>query len=800
MAIRFEDDDKRISLSVRDLVERLSPQGDLRLGVMGSQARMAVGRAVHEDEQAARMDEESSYDAEVSVRFSLMVGEWECVIRGRMDGLAEDEDGVFVEEIKSSLLPGEVIEQKSASDWPHWEDQVALYVWLLEAMGRGPASGHLVVISVLDGTRVLLPVEVNLQEVGEMVQQRLEELVRGREDWIGWRTHRAGQPVPFAHSDFREGQLAMAKEAMDAVYRGQQLLLDAPTGAGKTAAVLQGVLEACAKQGWRVFYATAKGTQREMVERTLSRMVEQGMPIRAVSLTAREKLCLNEVVDCRPESCRFAQGHFDRLREGEVLQSTLDESIVPTHRLLGVGESQQLCPHALGNDVAHRADIVVGDYNYVFDPRMSPSWLVPDWDKWVVVVDEAHNLVERARGYASPRLDARLAYEAEYWLADTYGSAATPHARFCKELALWIEGCWVLSDLEQEGEWESSFTEESVQFLASQANELALHYTLLKVRASAVDEDPYQSLLRMFHHFVERLRVAGEETLQLYGHQREGGSWVRLLCLDPSRMMRRQFQDFEAAILMSATLRPAAYHQDLLGLDADRCVYSEHLSGFSTANRGVYLATRVSTAYRDREAHRKKTGELIRSIIEASPGHTAIYYSSYAMLGALAPLTAIEGVLALQQTANMRDADHRLILETLGGEEQPVALHAVLGGLFSEGVDLPAGCLKTVVVVGPALPPVGVEREKIRDWCEERYGEGFAYAFLVPGMSRVIQAAGRIVRSADDRGAVVLVGRRFGWRDYRKMLPEDWAVERVEEPALSVADFWQSADATAELG
>lgn len=799
MAIRYNDEEKRLSLSVRDVLLRAEPRGDLRLAAVSSSARLAMGRAVHADEQAARLDEESTYDAEVSVQFSLVAAGWECTVKGRIDGLMVSESATLVEEIKSTLLPSEVVESRSAADWPEWSGQVALYVWLLESTGRGPANGQLVIVSLADGARVILPVPVDLGEIEALVVARLESLVEEREAWLAWRNTRANSGVPFAHERFRRGQESVAQEVYEAIEQSKQLLLSAPTGTGKTAAVLQGALKAAARRGLRVFFATAKGTQREMVERTLEQMVERELPIRAVSLTAREKLCLNDTVDCRAEACRFAEGHFDRLSESDALRSSWTRSVLSTNSVRQIGETRRLCPHALGGDLAAAADVVVGDYNYVFDPRMNASWFSHGTEDWVVIVDEAHNLVERARSYGSPRLSARLAYEAEYWLADQIGEGSAIHGAFCNRLARAIEDSWVDPDLEKEGEWETDLQEREFLDLMREAEELGIHYALLAGQRRS-PEDPYFELLQSFQRFMNVLRSSGEETLRIYGHSEEEGSWLRLLCLDPSVFLRKRLDALFGLVLMSATLRPAQYHQDLLGLDPERVRIAEFDSGFPSENRGVYLATRVSTAWRDRAKHRERTGELLRRIVEASPGHTAIYYSSYGMLESLAPLCEQEQVRDLLQSSEMSESEREEVRHQLETTEEKVVLHAVLGGVFSEGVDLPQGCLKTVVVVGPGLPAVGVERERIRDWCEERYGEGFQYGFLVPGLSKVIQAAGRVVRSSEDRGAVVLVGRRFGWREYRDLLPPEWVVNRVEDPAESVRQFWASGDESDLLG
>jgi DNA excision repair protein ERCC-2 len=237
-----------------------------------------------------------------------------------------------------------------------------------------------------------------------------------------------------------------------------------------------------------------------------------------------------------------------------------------------------------------------------------------------------------------------------------------------------------------------------------------------------------------------------------------------------------------------------SYHRDLLGLSDGKVVEAEHPSTFPPANRAVFLATRISTAYRDRAAHLNATVAMITNVVAATPGNVAVYYSSYAVMRSMAKEVKVAGRINRMQQPSMSDDERAEFLSNL--TESPhesegyTTLHAVLGGIFSEGVDLPSGALKSIVVVGPALPPVGLERRRISEWCEDRHGDGFSYAFLIPGMAKVVQAAGRLIRRAEDRGAVVLIGRRFGWRDYRALLPDDWSVLRPDDPASAVGDFF----------
>jgi Rad3-related DNA helicase len=454
------------------------------------------------------------------------------------------------------------------------------------------------------------------------------------------------------------------------------------------------------------------------------------------------------------------------------------------------GEEYQVCPHALAMEVSQSADMVIGDYNYAFDPYMGFSTLFRDgWDEWVVLVDEAHNLVGRGRGYGSPGIsqgDADLAVE---WLQESYGSDALAHISIVKEISGIISNYEYEVDSGTETEWEIELNSAEFRGLVERVDRAAVDYLLL--RASRPQEgDLYKEFTRKLKRFVDVLENSGDETLHVYTESLNGSRGLRLVCLDPSVFMRRQFSAFSSAVLMSATLRPMTYHRDLLGLSHDKVIEAEHPSPFPSANRGVFLATRVSTAYRDRTAHLTATVAMISEVVSATPGNAAVYYSSYAVMRSMASKVKVAGRTNRIQQPSMSDDERKAFLSNLTETGGATTLHAVLGGIFSEGVDLPSGSLKSVVVVGPALPPVGLERRRISEWCEDRHGDGFSYAFLIPGMAKVVQAAGRLIRSSEDRGAVVLIGRRFGWRDYRALLPEDWTVFRPDDPASAVEEFF----------
>jgi DNA excision repair protein ERCC-2 len=788
MAVRYDDVQRRLVLGVRDLIEGGRREGHLQLRPAWTlKTRAAAGREVHRVTQAWRAEHDAAYTAEVSVKTVRVVRGWECTIRGRLDGLTVEAGHLVVEEIKSTALPAERLYVTSAEDWPYWQRQVALYLWLLDAMGR-PAQGRLVLVSLVDGSRHVVSVRADLVVLEAQVTRRLEELVFEREDHLAWLQKRREALVPFAHDVPRAGQEALIQVVYDALEGGQQLLLSAPTGTGKTAAVLQATLRHAWGCDRRVFFATAKGTQSTIVEQTLAAMADRGLPLRAVSIRGRERLCLrDEGVDCRAEVCEFATDYHEKLRENKVLEGALTQ-ICDAATLLSLGRRHRVCPHALAMEVARRADVIVGDYNYAFDPDVRLALL--DDDHWVLVVDEAHNLVGRARDYGSGTLSAQVADQVADHLRSQPGNFE-PYARLCEVASELIRDCGlrIESEAPRRG-WEAVVAppKGALRDLRDQVEELALAYALTLVGGA---EDPYTAWSWSLLRFVRRLESAGEETVYIYGEERGRGSTLRMACLDPAPLMGPCLDGFKASVLLSATLRPAEFHRDLLGLQPGRLQIHEAPSPFPPENRRVLLATRISTAYRDRASHRERTAGLIEAIVGAVPGNVAVYYSSFAFLASLEPLIAHPDRTVLIQERGMNDAARKAIVEAFCEVGATCVLHAVSGGILAEGVDWPGGVLRAVVVVGPALPAVSLERSLHQAWCQERYGRGFSYAFWVPGLSRVVQAAGRVIRSPDERGIVVLVGRRFAWREPLALLPADWSPTRSPEPWTEVEAFFQ---------
>lgn len=803
--LRYDDRERVLTLSVLDLVERIGASGHLRLEVVqSSAARMAAGREVHAVYQADRGGQDEAFQAEVRLRHQIGIGEWTVVLWGRVDGLTIEDGRTVVEEVKSTALDADRLYGTRASDWPRYAAQLALYLWMLvEAQpragspglpGEGP-TGRLVLVSLSDGSRHVIGLDPD-ERVAKDAMVVLERLVQDREERLQWMARRQKYVVPEPFDAWRAGQSDVTLAVETALADGKPALVEAPTGMGKTGAVLYAALRYAMGHDKQIFWATARTTQQIVAEAAVARFRAKGLLIRSVTIGARERYCVNSVISCNPETCRFAERYHDKVRERDVLRGLADAGGADAEGLRRAGRADEVCPHELGLDLTGRADVVIGDYNYVFDPGgYLKRAFGEEADRWIVVVDEAHQLVERARGYASPKILAETARKAIQAL-----SAAGPRFAAFQDLAAEI--------LDRMGEAadtaEVVVDEEAViapspriwRDLADRIDEVGLDYALLAADRPLVEpgeEDPWQDLARSVLRFAGCLGEAGENVVPV-AVLRPGEESIGLLCLDPSGWMGPRIADLGGFVGVSATLSPTAFHRDLLGLDPD--VHTVRVaSPFPPENRRVVIAPRVSTAFKDREKQAAPTAALMERCIEAVPGNVAAYFPSFVMLRDIASRWALPGRELLLQEPAMPEARRREWLERLGQSGPPVVLAAVLGGIFAEGIDLAPGALSAVLVCGPALPPVGLERNLLREHYETRYGEGFRYASLVPGMTRVVQAAGRLVRRPEDRGVVVLFDRRFRWREYRELLPTDWEIDVPDDPAAAVLSFFQATRA-----
>lgn len=772
MSLRWDDAARTLDLGVHDLLE--AGERDLRALAMSSRARLAAGVAVHREVQEAAAAADARFQAEVRLKHVVVVREWVCTVHGRVDGLSEEDGRTVLEEIKSSALPSDQLD--AVPGFPAWERQLAWYVHFAVAARMADPIGRLRVVSLLDGAQRLVLVRPDPALEAEL-HARLDGWVLERERRIAWRARRRHEPTVFAHDEARPGQDAIVAAVEAAVAESRHLLLSAPTGIGKTAAVLHGALRAAAARDLRVFWATARTTQQEMVERTLRDMAARGTPVRSATLRAKEKACLNGVVDCRPEVCAYAAGYRERVQEPDATGLTALERLAEVARptaddVATLGRERTLCPYALAADWAEAADVVIGDYNYAFDPDVRGY---ADGKEWVVVVEEAHQLPDRAQGWGSPALPRALVDAALVALPEEGGWAAL--RALAREIGDALEDAALLSVGEVDG---TSIVEAHPRRwadLRDRVDEVALDHALLRAALPPDAPDPWLDLARGVARFADALQRASEETLALWTP--EG---LRLVCRDPSRLLGPVFGAARASVAVSATLHPTWFWRERCGLHPDRVDTLDVEPPFPPENRRVVVVPGISTAYKHRSRDKERIADALERTVAAVPGNAAVFFGSFEQMGELTAEVTWDGRERVMQTPAMAEADRARLLQRMREPGPPRVLCAVLGGVFAEGIDLPGDALSAAIVVGPALPPPGAERSLLQAWYEDRFDQGFELAYVQPGMTRVVQAAGRVVRGPEDRGLVVLLCQRFLRHEFAAYLPSHWDVTRSSKP------------------
>jgi DNA excision repair protein ERCC-2 len=800
MTIRFDQLTRSLWLSVGDLITSAFP-GGMPLVPMLRQ-RAAMGREIHTAHQAEQLAAQPSYRAEVAIQHQLMVDDYTVHIQGRIDGLYDEGNTLIVEEIKSLLVPEEQFSTITLGDYPAYERQLALYVYFLQQRHSGPVRGHLVLVNLADNCQKILVVEPDLRQSEAVLVQCLRHLLARCEARMARAARRRSRLNTF-HFPFptvRPYQDAMMAQVRLAIRDRSCVLLSAPTGVGKTVAALYPALEYALQEGLRLFFVTAKTTQQSLAAETLQRIAQQGVHLTAVHLRAKEKSCLNEVYYCHESVCAFARDYAGKLERSDVVAALLELSIVGPTQCAEAGQRHQVCPFELSLDVALEADVIIGDYNYVFDPGAYLRRFFQDtsYDDCLLIIDEAHNLYARGREYYSPILRQRRVRQLLAYCANELARLFRDFAAFFQALDGLFPRLYAEA-LETPAVGAQTLVDPPLTLFAElrrQLEALMLDYVIYRRRSGPTPGgDPIQDFYYAFGRFCDVLALGGDEFSYLYQHQPDDAAF-KVLCKDAARFLQARLSGFHSVVAMSATLTPFAFYQDVLGFPPERTFTAEFPSPFPPENRKILVIPEVATTYRERQRHAPNIARIIETVVAQRPGHYIAFFPSFEFLRLVRPWLRVPTPCLLEQTEAMTDADRATMLRYLRQDAAaPLLVLAVQGGIFAEGVDYPGETLIGVIIVGPGLPRVDTEQELIRAYYEEKYGRGFAYAYLYPGMNRVIQSAGRVIRSETDVGIIALLDKRFTYTNYAALLPSHWYTSAPRELITrnyqrDLARFW----------
>ena len=781
-----------IKTSVRDLVGFALRSGDLVSGGFASPNRLVEGTRGHQKVQQSRP---ADYQTEVSVSYLVEAGPLALEISGRIDGLMADGETVLVEEIKTTHA---ALDPDRPEIPAHW-GQAKVYAYILAAQNE------------LDRVDVQLTY-VQLDE-WELQEQRqtfsfeelaafFEDLVTRYLEWAriyyAWCQERdqSIDALPFPFPEYRKGQRPLAAATYRNIVAKGRLFAQAPTGIGKTVSVLFPAIKAM-QQGHaeKIFYLTAKTSGRTIAEQTLEEMRRQGLRFKSLTLTARDKICFNpgDEISCDPEQCEFAIGYFDRL--GAALEDIFQQDALTRPVVEAIARQHRVCPFEFSLDLSLWVDAIICDYNYVFDPRVYlKRFFLESSGNYVFLIDEAHNLVDRARDMFSAELHKvevlalkRAVKKDHPGLARKLNDINTYFLKIRRRCA----------QEENNDHWvDRALPEEllpRLQTFCRQAEEI-----LVRHAASPF----WQDLLDFYFQVVGFLRISElfDDHYTTYAEKLDQDVRLRLFCLDPSRLIREALKRGIAAVFFSATLTPLDYFRQILGGEEEDTLQNLD-SPFPREHLHLALGDHIQTTYKMREHTYGDVAAAIAALTGQKRGNYLVFFPSYRYMEEVVQRfsTAHPEVEILVQKTGMSEAQREDFLALFDADNQETVVgFAVMGGIFGEGIDLKGERLVGAIIVGVGLPQLCLERDLIRTYFDEREIPGFEYAYTYPGMNRVLQAAGRVIRSAEDRGAILLIDHRFGQARYRRLFPPSWhPVHRTRSPEhirAAVEQFWKSQE------
>lgn len=768
----------------------------------GYQAPPLTGSEIHLMIQRKLERENSNFISEKSFSLNIAEKKFDLIINGRADGFIEGDPAEIIE-IKTSFDIQE-LHKKLLKDKNH------PYVWQLRTYGfiyyktEGVIPGLILKLVSSRNIKKFIDMEINLDvdHYEEWLARRLEVLsheVKIKEKILKKR-FLSSETLQFPFSKPRLGQNELVETVInsfsDSSKEGSQIIIQAPTGLGKTAGILYPAIKDSFSKGQKVVYVTPKNSQHKVAEDAIDHMNDQGASIRRLTLTSKSKMCLKDEPMCNPEYCEFAKNYYDKIESNDLITKIGKMKNLTSKKFIKLGEEFGVCPFELSLEAIPNADVVIGDYNYVFSPRsligrLSEPLLINNSPN--LVIDEAHNLPSRAQEYFSPEISINTLEEIEFELnrlSKKYSNACIVFTSELKDLIRYYGN--------ESSSNSKKITIDAIPFhdLEKRVRDFTISY--LEDDQAILVQDPILKLSNLLNDFCAALELEGPEFFQTY-QKTNHNEVLKITCSDASKQLALAYKEFANTAAFSATLKPFKYYQELLGFSAKKSQSFEFASPFKSSNRKIIMIPQISTKYKDRQGSIQKICEVIEKITSLKSGNYMALFPSFEFMNLLARELKLPHYQILIQEKKMNAKKTENFLEILKSSDAPTLLLGVQGGIFSEGVDYPGNMLIGVFVVGPALPNFDFEREQIRNYYGTRFGDqhAFNYAYVYPAMAKAIQSAGRVIRTESDRGLIVLIDPRFLESSYYETMPKEWFNENPNELLsqkilADVTDFWSA--------
>ena len=782
----------KVRISVRNLVEFILRSGDLdnSRGSSGDKEAMLKGGRLHRKIQRSM---KGNYQAEVSLKRESEYEDVIIQVEGRADGIFTEDGEFWIDEIKGTYGNLQAMEVPV----PVHRAQAMCYGWIYGEKEGLSQIGIQMTYSHLDTEDTRRFREIfSMEELKNWYQKLLDDYHKWISCSLSWKKERNASmkdlQFPFP---YREGQREIVSGVYHTVSSKKTLFVQAPTGVGKTmSAIFPSVRAIGEGKGETLFYLTAKTITGTVAWEAFHTLRENGLKFKVTAITAKEKLCFLDSPECTPEKCPYAKGHFDRVNDA-VYELWTTEEVYSREVIRAHAEKWQVCPFEMCLDLSVWVDGVICDYNYAFDPNVHLKRFFGEniSGDYIFLIDEAHNLVERGREMYTADKSRQTLFTLRKKIRKHFPKLARALDKASRQM------------LELEEDLKAS--QNPYQVLS---NPGVLPVTFLTISGELeeileeknLEEELRKEILEFYfvvRDFLNVSELVDENYVVYTEYFGENDFRLRLFCVNPAANLSEYLKKGRSAVFFSATLFPMLYYRELLTTETDAYgIYVQ--SPFSAKNRRILIGSDVSSRYtRRNHTEYRKIAEYISRCVWQRQGNYMVFFPSYRLMEDVYQVYeeefSVDWVRCIRQNSDMTEREREEFLEEFQSREGTLVGFCVLGGIFSEGVDLTGESLIGAIIVGTGLPQIGSEREILKEYYDRKKQSGFDYAYRYPGMNKVLQAAGRVIRTKEDRGVILLLDDRFLGRDYGEIFPREWKdrsscrLNTVEE---AVSRFWRS--------
>lgn len=754
---------KKLVLSVHQLVDFLLRSGDIDTRVF-NRSSMSEGSKIHSWYQASQS---KGYISEYPLRCDFVVDDVEIILQGRADGIIHGKEEYIIDEIKSTVIDlNEFYEENHA-----WHlGQAICYAYMFAKEQKLPSMSIRLTYIRQGNQKDKFIKEFSYQyiELENYVLDLLDQYINFYNIIFNniSKRNRSIQQLDFPFNSYRKGQKKMAKYVYDNASNGGLLFLEAPTGIGKTMSSLFPTLKVMGEDDEsKLFYLTAKTSGRESASNAINLLKMRGLDINDIVITAKDKICFCKGQACNPEECPFCKKYYDKI-QSVIRYSLLNFTSFDFDTITEIAFENEICPFEFQLDLSLFMDVIICDYNYMFDPTSyMKRYFDEDCSKFHVLVDEAHNLVTRSKemysAFISLKMFEDLRKNIRHYNNKKIKSLIKRTMELFDEFKDYEDGFHIVNNFSDEVYKKLlRFTERYQEYSKDDKVKIPKEITDLYIEIN--------TFLKISEFYSEKyisyIEITSEDIL------------LHLFCLDPSRFIRNRMNQVKSVALFSATMSPIEYYMKTLGGDFDE---DEHVilpSPFKQENLLITIAPKVSIKYKNREASFSQVVEYIRTFTSSKVGNYFVYVPSYEYLEKLRPLLYFDEPVDLYfQEKDMLDKDKVTFIEKFQSSPLVTTIgFAVIGGAFSEGIDLVSDRLIGAIIIGVGMPRINFESDQIKKYYDELELPGYNYAYLNPGMNKVMQAVGRVIRSENDKGAVLLIDERYTYRNYKELFKKEW--------------------------